>query len=282
MLVMPDNGLQRIEEIIEDYIADTGRLPSTPDVIRSAGQPRKRVRDGLDSLVKEGRLVIVYKAPKNPTIFMPRYMYDVLMKEQKVPEWMAEFTLARARAIEERIRSQHDELVELRHVEGLLYSAGRSLEEAVEVSLKKLQFDGLQVTYEDPDRWDFTFEHGGRVYICDAKGKGKWADKADVGQLTLWLQKYVDENPGADPGEVEGLLIINHFRELPPSERWPHDPANTPISDAAERYLRLGRHHYLATVDLFFIARDVVEGKASPEDARQRLMSKVKTATTVD
>lgn len=33
--------LQRIQQIVEDHIADTGRLPSTPHIIQAAGQPQK-------------------------------------------------------------------------------------------------------------------------------------------------------------------------------------------------------------------------------------------------
>ena len=282
MPLAKDSRLQRIQQIVVDHIADAGRLPSTPDIIQATGKPQDQVRKDLDSLVKDGRLVIVYEAAGNPTIFMPCHMYDALIREQKVPGWMSEYRFARGSEIGDKIRAQQVELTQLHRIEALLYAAGRSLEEAVEVSMKKLEFDGLQVTYEDSDRWDVSFEHEGRVYVCDVKGKSKWVDKGDVGQLTLWLHKYVDENPGVDPETVEGLLIVNHFRELPPSERWPHDAANAPISEAGERYLKIDKHEYLTTVDLFHIARDVLDAKTTPQMARQQLMSKLRSNTEVN
>ena len=277
-----DKRLQRIQQIVEDHIADTGRLPSTPDVIKAAGQPQNQVRKDLDSLVKDGRLVIVYEAASNPTIFMPCHMYDALIREHKVPGWMSEFRFARGSEIRDTIRAQQVELTELHRIEALLYAAGRSLEEAVEASMKKLEFDGLRLTYENPDSWDLSFEHEGRVYLCDVKGKSRWVDKKDVAQLSQWLQKYVDENSEVDPETVEGVLIVNHFRDLPPSDRWPDQRAISPISDAGERYLKVGKLKYLTTVDLFHIAREVLDAKTTPQTARQQLMSKLRSNTEVN
>lgn len=274
--------LQVILQIVEDHIADTGRLPSTPDIIQAVGQPENQVRKDLALLQKGGRLVTAYEAPKNPTIYMPRHMYDALIREQKVPEWMSEFMLSRASEIRENIHAQQVELTELHRIEALLYAAGRSLEEAVEASMQKLEFAGLQLTYEDADRWDLSFEHGGRVHLCDVKGKSKWIRKRDVAQLSQWLQKYVDENPNVDPGKIQGLLIVNHFRDLPPSDRWPNKPANAPISHAGERYLRVAKLKYLTTVDLFHAAKAVLDGKTNSQRARQQVMSKVRSNTEVD
>jgi hypothetical protein len=277
-----DNRLQRIQQVVEDYIADTGRLPSTADVIGAAGQPQSQVRKDLDSLISDGQLVIVYEAVGNPTIFMPSHMYDALISQQKVPDWMREFRFSRSSEISDSIRAQEVELTELHRIEALLYAAGRSLEEAVGASMKKLDLDGLQLTYEDPDSWDLSFEYGGRVYLCDVKGKSRWVDKKDVAQLVQWLQKYVDQNSEVDPEIVQGLLVVNHFRDLPPSDRWPSQRSNSPISDAGERYLKVGKLKYLTTLDLFHMAEAVVEGKTSAETARAELMSKLRSSTEVD
>ena len=222
------NRLLRIQQIIEDHIADTGKLPSTPDIIKVAGQPDKQLRKDLDLLVKDRLLVIVYEAPKNPTIFMPSYMYDALIRGQKVPDWINQYRFSRGSQIRESIRTQQAELTELHRIESLLYATGRNLEEAVVASIRKLEFSGLQVTYDDPDKWDLSFEYDGRVYLCDVKGKSKWVDKKDVAQLSQWLQKYVDENSEVDPDKIDGLLVVNHFKDLAPSERWPTNPINAP------------------------------------------------------
>ncbi|HUW96311.1 MAG TPA: hypothetical protein VMW58_11040 [Anaerolineae bacterium] len=277
-----DKRLQRIQQIVEDHIADTGRLPSTPDIIKAAQQPQNQVRKDLDSLVKDGRLVIVYEAASNPTIFMPRHMYDALIREQNPPEWMSKFRLSRATRIRDKISTQQVELTELHRIEALLYAAGRSLEQAAEASMKKLEFDGLQFTYEDPDSWDLSFEQERHIYVCDVKGKSRWVDKKDVAQLTQWLQKYVDENRSVDPETVEGVLVVNHFRDLPPSERWPDQPANSPVSDAGESYLKLGRHKFLTTLDVFHTARDLVDGNTTPQVGRQQLMSKLRSDREVN
>ena len=268
--------MKKIIQAVEDHISGTGNLPSTTDIINSVEYSSNSVRDDLSNLVKQGELRIVYEAPKNPTIFMPEYMYQAVIRKQRVPEWAGSYRFQRAKEIEDSISENEQELSKLRRLESLLYASGRILEEAVETACILLEVENLKAPYEDPNMWDISFSINQEIFVSDIKGKGSWADKADVGQLTQWLHKYIDENPKRDPSKVSGLLIINHFKDLEPNERWPENPENAPLSEAAERYLRLGNMKFLTTRSLYRIAKSIIEGSVSPEEGREQLQSSLR------
>jgi hypothetical protein len=262
---------QLIVQAIEDHIADTGRLPSTPELIERLGSPAKAVREDLDDLEKNGTITAVYKAPKNPSIYVPTYMYNELRRGEKVPLWISSYRFKKSDEIEEKIHSASQQLHELKQIERLLYSTGRTLEDAVGDTLKMLDVDELDLPFADPDSWDISFRIGGMLVIADIKGKSKWADKPDVAQLQQWLLKFVDQHPDVSPEKLQGLLIINHFKHLIPTERWPTDPENMPVSEAGLRYLQVGGLSFLTTFDLFQLAQGVINAQISKEKALEKL-----------
>ena len=276
--MVSDTGsrLNNLMKIVEEHISSTGMCPSTPEIISVSGSSSASIRDDLQKLVNQGKLKIIYEAPKNPTIYMPEYMYQAVIRKQLEPSWVEQFKFERAKKIQAEIAENENELVKLQKIERLLYASGRLLEEAVETALQILELDNLQTPYENPESWDISFTLGSKVYISDIKGKSSWADKGDVGQLALWLQKFVDENPGVDPSQVCGLLIINHFKDLEPSKRWPEYKKNSPLSDAAERYLKLGNMRFLTTISLFNSLNSVIKKEPTVEKERANLTNLMK------
>lgn len=262
-----------VEAAVEDHIADTGMLPSTTDVLNIVSLGNKATRDALDLLVKNGRLVAAYEGHKNPTIYLPQYMYDAIVRQQRAPDWMAGYEFAEAVKIQGQIRSKENQLTDYKLIESLLYGTGRQLEDAVARAFRILEFEGLETPYEDPDHWDISFVYQGDTYILDVKGKSKWADKGDVGQLQQWLQKYVDENPTTNAERTQGALAINHFRHEDPNERWPANPDRPPVSDAAERYLQLGSRMFVTSPDIFSVTRQVLRKELTTDKGREALMA---------
>jgi hypothetical protein len=226
--------LRAVEQAVEDYIADTGLFPSTTDVIAKAGLPNGSTRAALDQLVRQNRLKAVYEAPKNPTIYLPIYMYEAVLRKQRAPIWLSKYAFKEAERIQREIRAQEDQLTVFGFVESLLYGTGRRLEEAVKQAFITLELEDLETPYEDPDSWDISFSSDGLIYVLDVKGKSKWADKGDVAQLQQWLEKYVDQHPHQDPGQVQGGLVINHFKDIDPADRWPANHDRTLISEEGE------------------------------------------------
>jgi len=266
-------NLRAIELLVEDHIADTGKIPSTTDVITKSLFSAQATRSLLDELVKIGRLTTVYEAPKNPTVFLPTYMYDALLRKQRSPNWINTYAFPEADKIYEEIHDREDQLTRYSLIQSLLYATGRRLEDAVAEAFKILEFENLETPYEDPDSWDISFTFNEQTYILDVKGKSKWADKGDVAQLQQWLEKYVDQNPKKDPVTITGGLVINHFKDLDPRERWPKDPERRPLSEAGERYLKLGARIFVTTVDIFQIVQTVIQKGLKVNDARKKLIA---------
>lgn len=268
----------RILQIVEDHIADTGRLPSTTEIIDIAKIPGQQVRTALDQLVNQKELSLAYSLPKNPSIYVPTYMYEAMRRGAKTPDWIDQYRFLKGQELYDSIREQENELSKFNKLESLLYSTGRTLEDAVVEGLKTIGISNLEAPYESQnDMWDVSFGINGKIVISDVKGKSRWADKDDVAQLSLWLQRYVDENKDADPDNIEGVLIINSFRDYPPNERWPHSLERPPLSEAALKYLKVGGLKFLTTQDIFEIAKRVLETKISKKASISALVAAIKT-----
>lgn len=261
-----------VTQAVEDHIADTGKLPSTTDVINRVEMGGAATRSILDKLVSGEKLIAVYEAPKNPTIYIPSYMYEAVLRKQRTPPWMKDYGFAAADQIQSEIRDQEAKLESFRKFESLLYSTGRVLEEAVGEACRYLEFESLCLPYEDVDSWDVSFTYDDVIYIFDVKGKGRWADKKDVAQLQQWLQKYVDVHADVEAEKLCGGLIVNHFKDEAPSRRWPSEVDRSPLSEAGVRYLKLGSGVFLTTVDLFDAVKSVEAGKIGRKEGRARVI----------
>lgn len=266
-----------VEQAIEDYIAGKERLPSTTDIVDSVELSDHQVRRALNLLEKNGRIIPAYRAERNPTIYVPKQMFEALLHYKQTPSWLDEYGLDQRKKVQGDIQDQEDKLNRLRRLEELLYTSGRTLEVAIYTALSLIEVPQLNADFEDADMWDFSFFLDGMTYIADAKGKSKGADKGDVGQLENWLKKYLDENEDADPESLCGLLIINHYRDVEPPKRWPEDDSKPPLTAAGDRYLRLGGcRRFVTTLDLFEIVQKVVDGELSTEEARAELAQRMK------
>lgn len=265
-------SLLAVERAVEHHVSETGQLPSTPRIVDEVKFGRPKCKTLLEELVRQERLSVAFESPGNPTIFVPTHIYDGMLRQEKQPDWIEKYGFEEANEIEEEIQAKRDELSQFHRLERLLYTTGRSLEEAIDQALSLVAFDGYEALFDQSDAWDFQFEYNGEIYVADAKGKKKWASKPDVGQLVQWIDRFVDENPEADPTRVRGLLIINHFRHLDPEDRWPEEEQNRPITEEAERSLQLYRMHYLTTVDLFEEVRPLAQEDVSQEEARAAIV----------
>jgi hypothetical protein len=208
-------------------------------------------------------------------------MYEAVLRKQRRPNWIDKYAFGEAKRIETEIHQRREKLHEYHLIESLLYGTGRRLEEAVGAAFSMLELEDVKTPYEDSDSWDLSFVHDGAVYILDVKGKSKWADKDDVAQLQQWLMKYVDQHPAAEPTDVRGGLVINHFKNFDLDERWPGRQDRAPVSEAGERYLRLGNMQFITTVDIFDVTQRVLTDEITSEQGRQELIARFRKALTL-
>ena len=72
--------------------------------------------------------------------------------------------------------------------------------------------------FHDKKKEDFNFKIGEKIFIGEIKGVTPNVKKANVSQLDVHVQEFLDENETADENVV-ALLIINHQRNKPLENR---------------------------------------------------------------
>lgn len=268
---------------MEKCIDDRDALPTTSDLVEAVEFSRGRVEKCLGFLESNGDVRTAYDKPELVKIWVPTRMWEGLLDSKRRPGWVEEYGLPEREELEKAIREREQRRNRLRRIEELMYASGRMLEHAIREALKVLEVEELEADFDDMDSWDFSFRLKGVLYITEAKGKAGPADKPDVLQLRGWLDKYLDENPGADPERLCGLVIINHYKDLHPEERWPEDGSNPPLTQYAEQTLAMGKcRKFITTLDLFQVTASVVNDEATPPEARDELESRMRRKVNDD
>lgn len=269
--------MEEVEQVIEEYVIEQEELPTTSNVVERTELSDFQVRQSLELLEGNSRVQAAHRSRGNPTVWVPGQMWEALLNHREQPRWLEQYGLERRRHLDDAIRKKREELSQLRRIEELLYTGGRTLEEAVHAALMTLEVENLSADFDKSDLWDFSFVLDGVFIIAEGKGKSGPADKEDVQQLEGWMNKYMEENPDAEPEELCGLLVINHYRNLEPSERWPAESSKPPLTAHAEKFLRLrGRRRFITTVDLYELTPKVVNGEIDPAEARRKLEEKMR------
>lgn len=153
--------------------------------------------------------------------------------KQEVPGWMEEIKMfddnIQLQIIEknnETIKDANDSISKAMEVinknkryKSILYTNGDELVEEVFEILKEMLGCDLSDFY-DKKREDFKFEIGGKTFIGEIKGITPNVKKANVSQLDVHVQEFLDENKDIK-GDVVALLIINHQRNKSLEDREP-------------------------------------------------------------
>lgn len=66
--------------------------------------------------------------------------------------------------------------------------------------------------------------------------------------------------------ELEGLFIVNHYREITPEER------GTPLTPHAKEFLKLNNFKFITTPYLFNLIIKVQNGEMTKEKAREEVV----------
>lgn len=232
----------------------------------------------LDELESQDQIKTVFKGKGKPNVYLPIEMYDAIKREQPRPSWIHKYSFNEKEKILKEIEDQEKKIGKYHKIENLLSSTGTNLEESVCEAFQLLDLENLDCSFSNPQKWDFSFSIGKVTYVCDAKGKRQSALKKDIGQLEQWLHNYLDDFSDLLPQNLKGLLIINHFKNINPSNRWPNNPNNLPITDEAERFLNFGHEKYfITTIDIFEIVKDLLEEKIDVKEANRKFQNSFKT-----
>lgn len=117
-----------------------------------------------------------------------------------------------AKGANDKLQASSDRLAKMQGIRRLLYESGDVLRQVVLDALEEL---GAKVrSREDRGNEDGIIDCGFGVGVLEAKKSAKGCAKADVRQLDEWVGNLLHAGE-----EAKGLLVLNHFAELPPNER---------------------------------------------------------------
>ena len=118
---------------------------------------------------------------------------------------------------QQQINKAKDVLNRNQRYKTILYTNGDELVEVVFEILKEMLGCDLS-QFEDEKKEDFNIRMGDKVFIGEIKGVTPNVKKANVSQLDVHVQEYLD-NHEEEQEKITALLIINHQRNKPLHER---------------------------------------------------------------
>jgi hypothetical protein len=256
-----DEQRLNIRNAITEHIFLTHRFPSIAEISEITKLNRARCAEVCTELVKDNQLHIVFEGKGLPTVYVPYDMMQGLLMTQKKPDWTSKYSWKERRDIVHRTNDLNKQLLALEMFDRLLYATDVPLEEAVAFSLDWLEFKNVIHHKENPDNPDVTFEHAGKKVLVEVEGTTNAGGKAKVLQLDGWIRREIDKGIKAE--ELQGILVVNHFRTIEPRLR------KDPLGSHAKEYLKRYDSRFLTTPFLFETLRRAKEEGLKKEEARE-------------
>ena len=171
-------------------------------------------------------------------------LIGLIKEKSKAPEWMEginmfdddnqlEIIQENNKAIEtanENISNAMKVINQNKRYKSVLYTSGDELVEVIFEILEKMLGCDLS-EFTDKKKEDFKFMINDKVFIGEIKGVTPNVKKANVSQLDVHVQEYLDDND-EESKNIVALLIINHQRSKPISAR---EGVNDEVIKLAER-----------------------------------------------
>jgi len=258
---LTQDEISKIMESIKEYIFQSHKFPSISEISETSKISKTRCREICDQLVQKNMLYVVFEGQGVPKIYVPYDMMQGLLMTQKKPEWVSKHSLKERDELIKKSTDLNTQLVAYDMFERLLYATDIPLEASVAFALKWLEFKNVVHYKENPDNPDITFEHEGKKVLVEVEGTIKNGGKAKVLQLDGWIRREIDK--GKKVAELQGIFVINHFREMEPNSR------GDPLGPHAKEYLKRYNCKFLTTPFLFRILKRIKEEGLEKEDARK-------------
>jgi len=210
---------KEIDEVyrsIEEPIFKNHRLCSIDEIMKDTGLSRRRCKKALDELILSEKLTIAYEGRGKPTLYIPIYMFEEILRAQHKPQWVENYSFNEKIKKLREIENARKEIHHYEMIERLLYGTDIPLEEAVAYSLKYLGFKDVQ-HHRESDSHNISFTYNGINYLLEVEGTTKKGSKDKISQLRGWIEKEVDR--GTDPNKLVDIFVINYFRDRDLEER---------------------------------------------------------------
>jgi len=252
---------EKIMNAITEHIFHTHKFPSVREISKILGVSREKCIKICDQLVREKQLYLVFEGKGLPKIYVPYGMMQGLLRTQRKPEWITKFTFKDELSLTNQVKELNKQIIAYEMFKRLLYATDVPLEEAVAFTLNWLGFKDVVHHRENPDNPDLTFEYEGKKVLVEIEGTTKAGSKTKILQLDGWVRREIDK--GKKSEELEGIFVVNHFREIEPNSR------PEPLTSHAKEFLKRYGFKFLTTPFLFEIVKRVKDGKISKKEARK-------------
>ena len=108
------------------------------------------------------------------------------------------------------------------------------------------------------------------MYVVEIKsGKRRGAKFEELSKLITRMETISKNHPDK---KIRGLFIMNHFAEFPVSER------KSPFPDNVKKTAEVNDVKLITTVELFEIAKDIIDGKMERTQAIEKILDLTKKA----
>lgn len=153
---------------------------------------------------------------------MPTWMEEVKMFDDNKQLQIIDENNQVIRAANDNISYAMEKINKNSEYKSILYTSGDELVKVVfEILEEMLECDLTE--FEDKKKEDFSFERNGIVYIGEIKGISSNVKSQNISQLEFHYQGFIDEHPEVNDKDIRQILIINHQRNIPLSQRDPVD-----------------------------------------------------------
>lgn len=157
---------------------------------------------------------------------------DLIEQKENVPDWINEIQMFDDDLQSNLIENKMKEIEELDQIvknaqekldinmryKSILYTSGDDLVEVVFEILQNMLGCDLS-EFEDKKKEDFLFDIGGHIYIGEIKGVNHNVKNENISQLDVHYQSYLDEHPEYNENDISAILIMNHQKNKPVTER---------------------------------------------------------------
>lgn len=207
----------------------------------------------------------------------------LLVDNEEAPEWITDIKMFDD-TVQEEIISDYDTKIQeakrqIAHA-NLILEANNKLKAALYTNgdeLVGIVFEILEEMlgcdlsgFVDVKKEDVSFVIDGYTFIGEIKGVNHNVKKQYISQLENHYQEYLDEHEGLDEKDIKALLIINHQKNKPVSER-------EPIMDAQ---MELAKRYGSLIIETYTLLK-LLEKYRAEEISREEIVTLLKNNTGV-
>lgn len=195
----------------------------------------KSHKSNKSTVIQMGKIIAsTLKMNSGDDLLVLLHEIGLLESKEDVPAWMDEIKMfddviqsnqiidceKQIDALQQKINISKDRLNSNMRLKSVLYTNGDELVDVVFEILQELLGCDLS-EFVDEKKEDFLFEIDNTFFIGEIKGVNHNVKNQNVTQLDVHYQSYLDEHEDINEENIKALLIINHQKSKPISEREP-------------------------------------------------------------